>query len=183
MTRLERAKAELAAALREEIGSLTSRLQTLESRVPTQDYVRRERPAPARKLGRPPKPASGPCLQPELAGPHNPSGSCHTKPGRPKTAKPAPEKKKPRRPRQFLGNLAPSTEPEGEHSCPSCGREGLRKRPGPGGVLAYHVAPEPCGLPCAGGRIDHLTPEDKPDGVHSSKACAKRCGLKGRATS
>lgn len=59
-------------------------------------------------------------------------------------------------------------------TCDVCGRT-VQKNPGPGGYMKFHRAP--CGLPCNGSNLVHLTAEDRADGTHSKKNCAS-CGKK-----
>jgi hypothetical protein len=56
--------------------------------------------------------------------------------------------------------------------CAVCGRTDVPQRAGEAG-LAFHYAPPPCELPCAGGPVG--TREDRPDGVHPGN-CACQTG-------
>jgi hypothetical protein len=51
--------------------------------------------------------------------------------------------------------------------CEECGRKDVvRTRVG----LAFHYSPDPCGTPCAGGRLSFKA-EDRALGVHRRGAC------------
>lgn len=54
----------------------------------------------------------------------------------------------------------------GEKRCEICGRADLKS------LVSWHFAPEPCGLPCAGGPPPK-SKEDAPDGVHSRRNCPR----------
>lgn len=58
-------------------------------------------------------------------------------------------------------------------TCGVCGRGDVQKSTGPGGYMKFHRAP--CGLPCNGSNLVHLTAEDRADGTHSKKNCLN-CG-------
>jgi hypothetical protein len=68
------------------------------------------------------------------------------------------------------GSQRGRTAAPGEGTCDVCGRSDLRS------AYSYHYAPEPCGLPCAGGPPPK-SKEDAPDGVHSRTNCP-RCKKK-----